>query len=187
MGQGNDERRSTTRTRFSMSQTEPIVNKVAKSGLVVVEMDSFLPDESPVSLDIADQLWEGIALKEKDFRAFVDTTDWESFSGKAVAVYCSADAIIPNWAFMLIGTRLAPYAKVVHFGTPDSYTAAAVAKKIEALDPEIYSDARVIIKGCGKGNLDFAAYGQITTKLTPVVKSIMFGEPCSTVPVYKRR
>ncbi|HKL02498.1 MAG TPA: DUF2480 family protein [Cryomorphaceae bacterium] len=167
--------------------SETIVNKVAKSGLVVLEMDSFLPGEMPVEIDIADQLWQGIALKERDFRAYVDTTDWMAYSGKAVAVHCSADAIIPNWAYMLISTRLATIAEVVYFGTPDSYTAWAVAKKIESLDPETYRDARVIIKGCGKVNLDFAAYGQVTAKLTPVVKSIMFGEPCSTVPVYKRK
>ena len=171
---------------MSTSQDQPIINKVAKSGLVVVEMDSFLPDDTPAVIDIAPQLWEGIALKEKDFRAFVADTDWESFSGKTVAVYCSADAIIPHWAYMLVAARLTPFAKSVHFGNPESYTAAAVAKKIDVVDPEIYRDARVIIKGCGKGNLDFAAYGQIAAKLTPVVKSLMFGEPCSTVPVWKR-
>ncbi len=170
-----------------MSQPEIIVNKVAGSGLEVLEMDSFLPEETPVALDIAPQLWEGIALREKDFRAFVDTHDWSALSGKTVAVHCSTDAIIPHWAFMLVATRLAPFAKAVHFGSPDSFTAAAVAKKIEGLNVEIYRDARVIIKGCGKGNLDFAAYGQIAAKLTPVVKSLMFGEPCSTVPVYKRK
>lgn len=170
-----------------MSEKETIVNKVAKSGLVVLEMDSFLPEETPVEIDIANQLWEGFALKEKDFRAYVDNTDWESFLGKNVVVYCSVDAIIPNWAYMLIATRLAPYAKEVHFGTPDSYTATVVAKRIAQLNTDSYRDARVIIKGCGRGNLDFAAYGQITAKLTPVVKSIMFGEPCSTVPVFKRK
>jgi hypothetical protein len=169
-----------------MSQQETIVNKVAGSGLVVLEMDSFLPTEIPVDFDIAPQLWERIALKEKDFRAFVDSTDWEALSGKVVAVHCSADAIIPHWAFMLVAARLAPFAKAVHFGHPDSYTASAVAKNIEVLNPETYRDARLIVKGCGKGNLDFAAYGQITAKLTPVVKSLMFGEPCSTVPVWKR-
>lgn len=170
-----------------MSQEETIVNKVAGSGLVVLEMDSFIPEATPVALDIAPQLWEGIALKEKDFRAFVDDYDWTALSGKTVAVYCSADAIIPHWAYMLVATRLASFAKHVHFGSPDSYTASAVAKKIDAMDAETYRDARVIIKGCGKGNLDFAAYGQIAAKLTPVVKSLMFGEPCSTVPVYKRK
>ncbi len=132
------------------------------------------------------QLWEGIALKEKDFRAFVDNTDWEALSGKVVAVHCSADAIIPHWAFMLVAARLAPFPKAVHFGHPDSYTASAVAKNIEALDPETYRDARVIVKGCGKGNPDFAAYGQIAAKLMLVVKRLIFGEPCSTVTVCKR-
>jgi hypothetical protein len=169
-----------------MSKEETIVNKVANSGLVVVEMDSFLPDDTPTIFDIAPQLWEGIALKEKDFRDFVAETDWAAFTGKTVVVYCSADAIIPHWAYMLVATHLTPFAKTVHFGSPESYTAAAVAKKIDAIDVETYRDARVIIKGCGKGNLDFAAYGQIAAKLTPVVKSLMFGEPCSTVPVWKR-
>jgi len=97
----------------------------------VLEWDSFLPTETPVDLDIAPQLWEGIALKEKDFRAFVDKTDWEALWGKVVAVHCSADAIIPHWAFMPAAARLALLAKALHFGTPDSYTASAVAKTLQ--------------------------------------------------------
>jgi hypothetical protein len=108
---------------MSASQDQPIVNKVESSGLVVLEMDSFMPPEMPVDFRIAPQLWEGIALKEKDFRAFVDSTDWDALSAKVADVYCSADAIIPHWAFMLVAARLAAFAKAVHFGHPDSYTA----------------------------------------------------------------
>ncbi len=170
-----------------MSSEQSIENKVAASGLVVLEMDSFLPIEEIISLDISQQLWEGIALKEKDFRSFVESTNWENYTGKIVAVFCSADAIIPHWAYMLVAACLAPIVKTLHFGNPDSFTAVTVAKKIEGLDTETYRNARVIIKGCGKGNLAFSAYGQITAKLMPVVKSLMFGEPCSTVPVYKKK
>jgi hypothetical protein len=120
---------------MSASQDQPIVNKVESSGLVVLEMDSFLPIAMPADFRIAPQLWEGIALKEKDFRAFVDSTDWEALSAKVADKYCSADAIIPHWAFMLVAARLAPFAKAVHVGHPDSYTASAVAKNIEVLNP----------------------------------------------------
>jgi hypothetical protein len=163
-----------------------IINKVASSGLVLLELDAFLPEFEITPLDIAPQLWQGMVLREKDFRTWVKEHDWSTYSGKHVAVYCSADAIIQHWAWMLLATSLAPIAAAVHFGTPQDWVNATVLKAIDALDVESYRDARVIVKGCGKVELDYAAYGAVSIKLLPVVKTLMYGEPCSTVPVWKR-
>lgn len=163
----------------------PIENKVAKSGLVVIEMDDLVPDQELIEFDIKDQLWEGIALKEKDFRDFVKNHDWEKYKGKAVAVYCSVDAIVPNWAYMLVASKLRVQTDTFYFSNPDEAKRLMIREKIDAIDPEEYRDARLIIKGCGKKSADYSAYGYLTSRLIPVAKTIMFGEPCSTVPVYK--
>lgn len=164
-----------------------IENKVAKSGLVVIEMDEFVSDDEMVLIDIKDQLWEEIALKEKDFRAYVSTHDWSQYQDKAVAVFCSADAIIPNWAFMLLASRLESVASELYFDSPEEAEKRRIEKAISALDASEYQDARIIIKGCGKKSVHFSAYGKLTEKLMPVAKTIMFGEPCSTVPIYKKK
>ncbi len=165
----------------------PIENKVAKSGLITLDLDDFLPSEKPLELDIAPWLWNGLALKEKDFRASVKDHDWSSYADKAVAVFCSEDAIIPHWAYMLIATQLTEVNATPFFGLPKNYTTWYVNQKVDALNPADYADARVILKGCGKEALPYSVYADITRKLTPVVKSLMFGEPCSTVPVFKRK
>jgi len=164
-----------------------IENKVAKSGLNVIEMDEFVSDEALLQIDIKDQLWEGIALKEKDFREYLSTHDWSQYQDKAVAVFCSADAIIPNWAFMLIASRLESFASDIYFDTPAEAEKSHIEKAIDALDASEYEDARIIIKGCGKKSVHYSAYGKLTEKLMPVAKMIMFGEPCSTVPIYKKK
>ncbi|MEM9050805.1 MAG: DUF2480 family protein [Bacteroidota bacterium] len=169
-----------------MSEYE-IENKVAKSGLIVLEMDDFVSDDEIISIDIKDQLWEGIALKEKDFREYVKTHEWNQYKDKPVAVFCSADAIIPNWAYMLLSTKLEPVASAIYFDTPESAEKSRIEKAIENFDVSPYQDSRVIIKGCGKKSVHFSAYGKLTEKLMPVAKTIMFGEPCSTVPVYKKK
>lgn len=166
---------------------QPIVNKIANAGLNVLEMSRFTSDEPILSIDIKDQLWQGIALKEKDFRAFISSTDWSAYANKYVAVYCSVDAIIPNWAFMLIASSLAPHTQHIFFGSPEQYASHIVRERIEKLDLDEFRDQRVMVKGCGDKSIDFSAFGALTTRLTPVVKSLMFGEPCSTVPVYKRK
>jgi len=168
-----------------MSEYE-IENKVAKSGLIVLEMDDFISDDEIVSIDIKDQLWEGIALKEKDFREYVKTHEWNQYKDKPVAVYCSADAIIPNWAYMLLSTKLEPVASDIYFDTPEAAEKSRIEKAIENFDVSPYQDSRMIIKGCGKKTVHFSAYGKLTEKLMPMAKTIMFGEPCSTVPVYKK-
>lgn len=164
----------------------PIENKVAKSGLVVIEMDDLVPDKEILEIDIKDRLWEGIALKEKDFRDFVKNHDWATYQGKAVAVHCSADAIVPNWAYMLVASQLRTQTDKIYFTNPEEAKRLMIQESIEAIDPEAYRDARIIVKGCGKKSADYSAYGYLTSRLMPVAKSIMFGEPCSTVPIYKK-
>ena len=168
-----------------MSEYE-IVNKVARSGLVVLEIDDFVSDDEIVPIDIKDQLWEGIALKEKEFRKYVKTHDWNQYKDKSVAIFCSSDAIIPSWAYMLLSTKLGPKASEIYFDTPESAEKYRIQKAIENFDVSPYQDSRLIIKGCGKKTVHFSAYGKLTEKLLPVAKTIMFGEPCSTVPVYKK-
>lgn len=166
---------------------QPIVNKIANAGLNVLEMSRFTSNEEIHPIDIAGQLWQGIALKEKDFRVFIADTDWSAYDNKYVAVFCSADAIIPNWAFMLIASSLSPHTQHIYFGTPAHYASHIVRERIEKLDLEEFRDQRVMVKGCGDKAIDFSAFGALAARLTPVVKSLMFGEPCSTVPVYKRK
>lgn len=168
--------------------SEEIINRVAKSGIVTIELDQFLPPENNLtSIDIKDQLWQGLALKEKDFRTFIKENNWEQYKDKNVAVFCSVDAIIPNWAYMLIASSLDEYAKNIYFGHLNELENYLTEQAIKQADFTKYKDARVVIKGCGKKNLSPSIYILITTKLKPYVKSLMFGEPCSTVPVYKRK
>jgi len=168
--------------------TEPIENKVAKSGLITLEINSFVPKEPILEVDIKDHLWEGIALREKEFRDFVKSNDWENkYKDAHVSIHCSADAIIPNWAFMLLAAELTGIAREIFFGTPEEFQKHRIIKAIQTLDTRDYENERVIVKGCGNELIDYAAYGYITAVLKPAVKSLMFGEPCSTVPIYKRR
>lgn len=170
-----------------MKEDKEIVNKVANSGLVTIDLNDFVKDEQFIVIDIKDQLWEGLVLKEKSFRQFIQETDWTKFSHYNVVVFCSADAIIPTWAYMLLASALCPYAKTTVFGTLEDLRNKIVLDKINSLDPEIYMDARVVIKGCSDFNLSPDVYVQLVNQLQPKVKSLMFGEPCSTVPVYKRK
>ena len=163
---------------------DEIVNRVAQSGLITLDLADFLPNVPLAEVDIKDQLWQGMALKEQDFRDYIKSTDWSVYQGKAVAIRCSADAIIPLWAWMLLTASIEPYASVVHMGTISDLKNYLMGEEINAIKAEDYTDARVIIKGCGDAKEQ--AYVTITNKLRPVVKSLMFGEACSTVPVYKK-
>lgn len=164
-----------------------IENKVAKSGLIVIEMDEFVSDDELVQIDIKEQLWEGFALKEKDFREYVSTYDWSQYQDKAIAVFCSADAIIPNWAYMLLASKLKSVASELYFDNPEEAEKRRIEKAISALDTSKFQDSRIIIKGCGKKSVHFSAYGKLTERLMPVARTIMFGEPCSTVPIFKKK
>ena len=170
-----------------MEIQENIINKVAQSGLVTLDPAQFYPKGERVIYDIKDNLFQGLILREKDFREFVKDHNWEQYAGKNVGITCSADAIVPAWAYMLLANRMAPYANEVVFGDVDVLETVLFIKGIEKLDAEQYRDQRLVIKGCGDVDVPVSAYVELTKKLTPVVKSLMFGEPCSTVPLYKRK
>lgn len=164
-----------------------IVNKVAESGIVTLDLETFYPKEEVVELDIKDFLFMEMLLKEKEFREKLDQTDWVYYKEKIVAVFCSTDAIIPMWAYMLVSTKLSPYAKEVFLGNKNETTEKVVEKNIQQINTDPFKDKRVVVKGCGDIEISPSAYLSISNKLLPVVKSLMYGEPCSTVPVYKRR
>jgi len=164
---------------------ELIENKVDKSGLITISLDDFYIEGQRILIDIKDLLYEGLILREKDIREFVKNENWENYQDKFVAITCSADAIIPMWAYMLIAAALTPFAKKIVFGDLKNLEAQLFIEQIEKLNVEKYKNERVIIKGCGKIPTPEAAFVAITTKLQPHVKSLMYGEACSTVPIYK--
>lgn len=166
--------------------SETIVNKVAESGIVTINLEDFLPTEDMVMFDIKDYLFMEMILKEKDFREALKNHNWESYRGKIVGIICSADAIIPLWAYMLITSYLQPVAAFVAVGNAEEIQKNLLLKKINEINTSALTDARVVIKGCGDVKIGDYAYAEITRVLLPFVKSIMYGEPCSTVPVYKK-
>lgn len=166
---------------------EEITNRVANSGLITLDLGEMYPEGDRVLLDIKDQLFQGLILREKDFREFITTHDWSQYNNKFVAVTCTADAIIPDWSWMLLASALQPFAKKIVFGDLEKLETVLFTEVLSAFDSEQYRDARVVIKGCGDKPVPKTAYIELTRVLQPVVKSIMYGEPCSTVPVYKRK
>lgn len=163
-----------------------ITNKVSTSALVTIDLEEFYPAGERVLLDIKDQLFQGLMLREKDFREFIKTNDWNKYQNKYVAIYCSADAIIPTWAFMLVASALEPFAKNYVFGNLEQLETVLYQDLLSKLDLKPYKDARIVIKGCGKLPVPTAAYVEMMRLLRPLAKSIMYGEPCSTVPLYKQ-
>ena len=166
---------------------DALINKVANSGIITLDLEKFLPAGGQSTLDLKDHLFMGLILKEKDFREGLKNLDWSAYQGMNVAVFCSADAIIPVWAYMLVLTYLQPVAREVYVGTVEEMNKHLMLQNLSTIDPAIYSDQRVVIKGCGDIPIGEFAYAEITRRLLPVVKSIMYGEPCSTVPIYKRK
>lgn len=166
---------------------DEIVNKVAESGLITLDPADFFPTETIRSLDIRSVLIEDFLLKEKDFRQWIAENDWSEYRDAPVAVYCSNDAIIPVWAYMLVTLALKPYAATIFYGTPVALQEQLFLKNINSISLEPYRNQRVIIKGCGEHPVPPSVYIELTRILTPVVISLMFGEACSTVPVYKKK
>jgi hypothetical protein len=164
-----------------------IINKVAQSGLVTIDLEELYPQGERVLLDIKDRLFQGLILREKDFREFVSTHDWTQYKDKFAAVTCSADAIVPTWAYMLLTVSLEPFAKKVVFGDLEMLEAVLYNEVLSKFDAEQYRDARIVIKGCSNLPVPKSAYVELTRLLRPVAKSIMYGEPCSTVPLYKAK
>ncbi|WP_089684761.1 DUF2480 family protein [Catalinimonas alkaloidigena] len=166
--------------------TAPIVNRVAQSTLVTFDLEEYYHPGERVLLDLADQLYQGLILREKEFRAFVKEHDWSQYHGKNVAITCSADAIVPTWAYMLVATRLASVANMVVFGDLGALEDALFRQALHQVNPEDFRDAKVVVKGCSHRPVPISAYVEITRLLQPVAFSLMYGEPCSSVPLYKK-
>ena len=165
---------------------QALVNRVANSSLVNIDLEAFYPEGEVVPFDLKEYLFRELILKEKDFREALLALDWEQYQGKNLAVFCSTDAIIPMWAYMLVASYAAPFASDIFQGQPEQFAEFAFLKKIAALNPEDYAGKRLVIKGCSDKPVPASAYLEITRRLQPVARSIMFGEACSSVPVYKR-
>ena len=164
----------------------PLVNRVAESGLITLNLEDFFPKEEILVFDIKDYLFMGLILKEKDFREACKIHDWTQYAGKHLVIDCTADAIIPVWAFMLVAVNASPFAKEIFQGDKENFIKTYYAKKLNAFDAAQYDGKRVVIKGCSDKPVPPAAYVELTHKLQPHAQSIMYGEPCSTVPIFKR-
>ena len=169
-----------------MEEKDIIVNKVANSRLITLDLENFLDRKERVIYDIKDNLYEGLILKEKDFRTFIKQHEWEQYKDKNVSLICSAEAIVPTWAYMLLTSKLEPYANLVVFGGPDDLEKALVHQALAKVDFSEFQDAKVVIKGCADLKVPEYMFVETTRRLRPYASSIMYGEPCSTVPIYKK-
>lgn len=167
--------------------SDPFINKVAESGLITIDLEDYYPSGETALFDLKEFLFMGMILKEKEFREQLKNLDWSAYQDKNVAVFCSADAIIPVWAWMLVVTYLQPIAKEVIMGNTKDLHRALFLKNLAAINLADFSGKRVVIKGCGETPIEDYVYMEITKLLRPVAQSIMYGEPCSTVPVFKAK
>jgi Protein of unknown function (DUF2480). len=167
--------------------SDEIINKVAQSQLVTIDLEAYYPKEPIVVFDLKPHLFMELILKEKEFRAALQSHDWLVYRDKVVAVTCTADAIIPMWAYMLVASYLQPVAKDIVFGDGQAALQQLFLQAINAIDINEYREKRIVVKGCGDVPIGAYAYLAITKRLLPVVKSIMYGEPCSTVPIFKKK
>ncbi len=165
---------------------QALINRVANSSLVTIDLEEMYPIGEIVPFDLKGYLFMELILKEKDFREALLALDWEQYRGKNLAVFCSADAIIPLWAYMLVATHAAPYVNDIALCEPAEFAGQAFLKKLATFDLQPFEGKRIVVKGCSDKPVPASAYLEITRKLQPIALSIMFGEPCSTVPVYKR-
>lgn len=167
--------------------TEPIENKIANAGLITLNLEDYFVTADRVLFDIKPWLFRELILKEKDFKEFVKAHDWLQYSGKIVSFFCSADAIVPVWAYMLLGVAVQPFAKRYFFGSNQETESILFQEALAKIDFTAYQDQRIIVKGCGEIPIPTSAYLEITAKLLPYAKSIMYGEACSNVPIFKRK
>ncbi|MFC7356333.1 DUF2480 family protein [Jejudonia soesokkakensis] len=165
---------------------EEILNRVANSKLVTFDLEELYPEGKRISFDISPWLLEGIVLKEQDFRKTAKNHDWSSYQDTYVSLYCSTDAIVPGWAYMLLTMYLAPFAKKVTVGTLEELETVLFSEIIETIDLDSFKDKSIIIKGCAHKPIPQNAFVLLATKLQPIAKSIMYGEACSSVPLYKK-
>lgn len=165
---------------------EVLVNRVASSGLITINLEDFYPEGEIVAFDLKPYLFMELILKEKDFREAMKAHDWSQYEGKNIAVFCSNDAIIPVWAYMLVAIHASPFANEIFQGTTDEFLKVHYEQVIKNLNVEEYVNERIVIKGCSNKPVPAAAYLALTKRLKSSVQSIMYGEPCSTVPIYKK-
>ena len=166
---------------------EEIINKVAQSQLLSLDLEAYYPKEEIAVFDLKPFLFMELILKEKDFRNALQNTDWSQYRDRIVGVTCSADAVIPVWAYMLVASCLGPVAREIIMGDEKKVIEQVLLKKLQDIDLTEFADKRIVIKGCGDLPIPESVYMEITRRLVPVAKSIMYGEPCSTVPVYKKK
>ncbi len=167
-------------------EEEEIVNRVANSSLINIDLQDFYPKGERVLYDLKQNLWQELVLKETEFRAFVKENDWSQYQDKYVAIDCSVDAILPSWAYLLLTVALSPYAKKVVQGNLKTLELVIFQDVIADINVNEYADKRIIIKGCSDLPIPDQAYVDLVQKLKPNVKSLMFGEACSTVPLFKK-
>lgn len=166
---------------------DEIVNKVAASGIVSIDLEEYYTEGERVSFDIKAFLFQELMLKEKEFREALKAYDWTQFKGKIVNIVCTADAIVPTWAFMLVVLELQPHAFKVFCAAKEEVELLLFREKLNTIHPEDYKGARIVIKGCSHKPVPLNAFVELTALLKPYAKSIMYGEPCSTVPLYKSK
>ena len=170
-----------------MTDTKPLVNKVAQKALITLDLEEYFPKEEAMAfIDLKDFLFKGLILREADFRETVKNTDWTQYKNKYVAIHCSTDAIIPMWAYMVLSAEIAPHAIDIISSTKEQAAATFLLRNISGLDMELFKGQRVVVKGCGERQVPDAAFVQITKQLSNIARSVMYGEPCSTVPVFKK-
>ena len=164
-----------------------IENKIDKSGIIQFNFEDLKPSGKRMEFDMKDQLYQGLVLREKDFREFVKQYDWDSFNDAYVFMHCSADAIVPTWAYMLVASELQSRAKALVWGSQQNLEDELLIDEVNNLPENDFKDARVIVKGCSNNTISDKVYMALTLKLKPLVKNLMFGEACSAVPVFKRK
>src|SRR5688572_12905581 len=169
-----------------MNGEEKIINKIANSALVTFDLETYYEPGDRILLDIKDQLYEGLVLREKDFREFIKNHDWTQYENKLVAITCSTDAIVPTWAYMLLAIALKPFAKRVIFGSLQDLEIENYRNALSKIQWSAFKNAKVVIKGCSKVDVPVAIYVEVVNQLKPHANSLMFGEPCSTVPLFKK-
>lgn len=165
---------------------EEIVNRVAKSNVEVIDLTDYYPKEPLTSIDISQWMFKGLVIKEKEFRDFLKNHNWQQYKNHYVGITCSTDAIVPIWAYLLVSAYLQPYAKKVVFGTKKELEISVWETIMEHFPSKNYENKRVIVKGCSKKSIPINAYLLLINKLKVSTKSILFGEICSAVPVYKK-
>lgn len=166
---------------------DEIINKVEKSGLITLDLEDFYPKEPRMLFDLKDYLYEGLVLREKEFRKNLSKLDWKMYENAYVAVTCTSDAIVPSWSYLLIANYLTGVAKLISFGTLEDLERDIFTEIIDKMDVDSYKDKKIIIKGCSRKPVPQNAYLQLIQKLKPIASSLMFGEACSTVPIFKKK